>query len=199
MGFILSPSEMYRRQGVKLSFSLAWNIFSTFGMSKHGIRHGISICCSLVPQLPFCLRFLCEPGRPKCSRLWVSITLTAATQSWKSCRKTSRCLLPSYSPCEQQMASLMVVSWYRAHPARQLLLPSSPRSLHKSCPFPNPALSHLSWVFGAIHRCRELPGKLNLPVTLLLWGKRFSPFFSQCNASDSLNLVKSLPMVKVRL
>lgn len=100
---------------------------------------------------------------------------TAIQSQQNPWRESSWSLLPGYSPCEQQMASLL-----------PFLCPV--QLLHSSCSHPartNPAFSHLSTGekmhrvfgaahhcgecpkmhrdFGAAHHCGELPEKLSLP------------------------------------
>lgn len=159
---------MCRWQGAKWSFSLAWNIFSTFEMRKHSTRHRISICCSLAPRLLFCLYPHCASAsfvsraalnvpHTRVTSVDIHNTHTAATQSQKPRRKSAWSLLRSYSPCEQQMASPSPLPCAAVQR-------TSTGSGSKTCA--NPALSQLSWGFGTPQHWRELPGKLSLPVTL---------------------------------
>lgn len=131
---------------------------------------------SFLPLRTLCLRLLCELRRPKrtphtCDACeYPHHTHHGHTKQQKPGRKSSWSLLRSYSPCEQQMASLLPL------PSQSSSCSPAPSHVqpHKYCPYP--ALSQLSWLSGVTHPCRERPGKLSLPTELLWAGKwRFSP------------------------
>lgn len=136
---------------------------------------------------------LCEPGQPKCTHTRVTsvhIHSTHSSHTKSKPRWRNRLeLLPSYSPCEQQMASRL--------PFR-VLVQGSPARQPRSPPAPNPA---------QILPLPTSPGFLGPPITAGAAREAqpardsavdFLPL-SQSNASDSLSLVKSLPTVKVCL